>query len=292
MNLHSIIAPVIGAVNPNQQVGLQVSVGQSVKDDGSVVPQYATPGAVTASIGGTFTGSIPDPTQPTHLAVATLAGSLWPGDVVSGTDGVNALPAGTTILGQLSGQPGGAGTYELDRPAVLNSCEVTAESAVLNVTATVAGVLQAGQQLFDQGALLPETAITGRLNGAGQVGTYSINRQQRVPLETMTTEVVATAQMQPLTFRDLQHLEGLNLSGEIKAIYVNGPLNGVVRPRLKGGDIVTHADGTVWLVVQILEAWNVSAGWTKAAIRLQNDVIVAAPTTAPEQSDAQPAGAP
>jgi hypothetical protein len=291
MNLHQIAGPIVGSVNPPQKVGVQISVGTATAADGvSLAPAYATPGAITASIGATFTGAVPDPTQPTQLSVAGLLGSLWPGDAISGTDGVNVLPPGTTISAQISGQPGGTGLYQISVPAVLNSCEVTAASTVLNVTATVAGVLQPGQQLYDQGGvLLPGTTITGRLNGAGQVGTYSVGKPQTVASETMTTGFILTAQIQPLSFRDLAQLDGVNLSGEHKALYVNGRLDGVVRPRLKGGDVVTTRDGAVWLVVQILESWSATANWTKAVIMLQSDVVVAAPSAATVQSDPQPA---
>jgi hypothetical protein len=78
------------------------------------------------------------------------------------------------------------------------------------------------------------------------------------------------AQIQPMASRDLRQVEGLNLQGTLKAIYVNGELDGIVRVTLKGGDLVDFPDGSVWLVVQVVEGFNMSAGWTKAVICLQN----------------------
>ena len=78
------------------------------------------------------------------------------------------------------------------------------------------------------------------------------------------------AQVQPITSTDLRRLEGLNLNGTQKAIYLNGSVDGVERVNLKGGDLITLPDGTVWLVSMILEAWSDTAGWTKAAMTLQN----------------------
>lgn len=79
------------------------------------------------------------------------------------------------------------------------------------------------------------------------------------------------AQVQPLTGRDLLQLDGLNLSGLLKALYLNCQIDGVVRLTMKGGDLVQLKDGTVWLVVQQLEGFNLTAGWTKIAMQLQND---------------------
>ena len=77
-------------------------------------------------------------------------------------------------------------------------------------------------------------------------------------------------QMQMLTWKDLQQMEGINQNGEKRAIYVSGNYKGVSRPDARGGDLLTMPDGTVWLVVQILENWYTTAGWCKAAIVLQN----------------------
>lgn len=284
MNLHSIAGPIVGAVNPLLTVGLQASVGNVSNPDFTRSPAYATPGRVTASIGAAMMASA----SGTTLTVSSIDGSLWPGDEVSGTDGVNALPPFCEIVEQTGGTPNGIGAYEISGAAVLNSCPVTAASTVLNVTASGAGVLQVGQTLADQGALLAGTTIASLGDGAGAVGTYNVNQAQTVPPETMTTFASIIAQVQPLSSRDLRQVEGLNLQGTVKALYVNGPLLGVVRPAVKGGDMITLPNGSVWLVTLPLEQWNDTAGWSKAVIVLQNDALI--PSI--PQSDAQPMGAP
>jgi hypothetical protein len=273
MNLHQIVSSAIGAVNPSQVVGIRISVGAGSGADGVQAPVYASPGALTGSIGGTFTASIPDPVNnPTTLNVsAVLTGSLQVGDVVSGTDGTNALPAGVSILSQLSGAAGGVGTYQLSQGGTLNSATVTSVSTTLNVTAVAAGAPQPGQTLADAGALLAGTMITGQLAGsAGGPGLYSVSQAQTVASETMTTAVSILAQIQPLSTGDLRHMDALNLQGSHRALYMNGQLNGAVRIALKGGDMVTLPDGTVWLVTQGMEPFYSSAGWTKAIITLQD----------------------
>jgi len=99
---------------------------------------------------------------------------------------------------------------------------------------------------------------TGFTTGAGakQVPSYA-------------APVSGPAQIQALDADDIKQLDGLNIQGTIRAIYLCGTLAGVVRPNQTGGDLVTIAApapvalrGT-WLVVKVLESWP---DWTKAAI--------------------------
>ena len=71
--------------------------------------------------------------------------------------------------------------------------------------------------------------------------------------------VVVQAQVQALSYGDLKQLDGLNQTGDAKAIYLNGNWSGVLRPDSKGGDLITIA-GQNWLVTQVLESWP---DWTK-----------------------------
>ena len=102
---------------------------------------------------------------------------------------------------------------------------------------------------------------TGFTTGAGakQVPSYA-------------APVSGPAQIQALDADDIKQLDGLNIQGTIRAIYLRGTLAGVVRPNQTGGDLVTIAApapvalrGT-WLVVKVLESWP---DWTKAAIVMQ-----------------------
>ena len=102
---------------------------------------------------------------------------------------------------------------------------------------------------------------TGFTTGAGakQVPSYA-------------APVTGPGQIQALDADDIKQLDGLNIQGTIRAIYLRGTLAGVVRPNQTGGDLVTIAApapvalrGT-WLVVKVLESWP---DWTKAAIVLQ-----------------------
>lgn len=101
---------------------------------------------------------------------------------------------------------------------------------------------------------------TGYIIGAGR---------KQVP--SYATPVDGPGQVQALDGKDLQHLDGLNIQGTIRAIYLRGALAGVIRPEGTGGDLVQTLDGSgnvleTWLVVKVLESWPT---WTKAAIVLQ-----------------------
>lgn len=95
---------------------------------------------------------------------------------------------------------------------------------------------------------------TGYTIGAGR---------KQVP--TYADPVSGPAQIQALDGKDLQQIDGLNIQGTIRAIYLRGVLAGVIRPDQTGGDIV-QIGGETWLVVKVLESWPT---WTKAAIVLQ-----------------------
>ena len=45
-------------------------------------------------------------------------------------------------------------------------------------------------------------------------------------------------QIQALTFRDLTQIDGLNLNGTRRGIYIRGRVEGLVRPENRGGDLV------------------------------------------------------
>lgn len=144
---------------------------------------------------------------------------------------------------------------------------------ILTVSAVSAGKLMERQTLTGAG-VLPETQIVSQLTGDdGGIGTYQLNRIYESPLAevAMTSDLILMAQVQPITWRDLQQMEGVNLGGTRRKIYINGTTDGIVRSLRKGGDLVTIAVGVnagVWLVPQVLEQFP---DWCCAAITLQNE---------------------
>lgn len=86
---------------------------------------------------------------------------------------------------------------------------------------------------------------------------------------TYAAPIDGPGQVQALDADDIAQIAGLNIQGAIRAIYLYGPLAGVLRPDQTGGDkLEVPIGGQTWLVVRVLETWP---QWTKAAIVLQGD---------------------
>lgn len=120
----------------------------------------------------------------------------------------------------------------------------------------IRGLANSVTQVVNPNETVSVLRSTGYTTGAGarQVPSYA-------------DPVTGIAQVQALDGDDLKQIEGLNIQGTIKAIYLRGALAGVVRPDQTGGDIVKRKNNAeTWLVVKILEAWP---DWVKAVIVLQ-----------------------
>jgi hypothetical protein len=79
--------------------------------------------------------------------------------------------------------------------------------------------------------------------------------------------VTVLGQIQALEDSELRQMDSLNIQGQRRKIYINGQVDGVVRVNQQGGDILTAPDGTVWLVVLVLEYWP---DWCSLAVVLQD----------------------
>lgn len=138
-------------------------------------------GALTGTTGATFTGVITS----NVLTVSALTGVLHRGDLISGA-GVAAVPLGP----QLTGFPGGVGTYQLTNANV--GSEAMTSQATPDGKLTVSGVtgtLSAGMLL--KGTGVPGYAqITAQLPGGtpGGAGTYQTNLYTLIGSEAMTAD--------------------------------------------------------------------------------------------------------
>jgi hypothetical protein len=103
-----------------------------------------------------------------------------------------------------------------------------------------------------------------------QLSTGSTPNADGTRTPTYCVPIEVFAQVQPTSWKDIQHLDALNIQGIRWKAYINGEVDGLVRPEDKGGDLLTIISGRhqgVWLVAQVLEQWE---GWVCAAITLQN----------------------
>ena len=97
-----------------------------------------------------------------------------------------------------------------------------------------------------------------------QTGYTTADDGSRTPI-TISITLVAS-QVQPLSSSELRQIEGLNISTESRGIYFYGESHGVLRAGQNDGDKITLADGTRWIVVQVLEQW---IDWAKVAVARQ-----------------------
>lgn len=117
------------------------------------------------------------------------------------------------------------------------------------VTAPLVGAINVPETI----TISPSTGYTTNATGK-QVPTYG-------------APVSVSAQVQELSQRDIYQTQNLNIQGVQVTAYLPGAWSGVVRADRKGGDLVTRADGSILLVVAVLEAFK---GWTKVLLTLQN----------------------
>lgn len=111
------------------------------------------------------------------------------------------------------------------------------------------------------------TAVNSFITVAYQASTGTAPDEFFKQVPTYAPTVSVKAQMQPMTYKDLMQVDGLNLNGTKRAFYLYGSANGVVRVAAKGGDLITDSDKNVWLVAMNLEQWPF---WCKVACTLQN----------------------
>ena len=102
-----------------------------------------------------------------------------------------------------------------------------------------------------------------------QISTGSATSPDGNRTPTYLDAMPFAGQVQPLQYSDLMQLDGLNIQGQKRKIYITGKVDGLVRSGKQGGDLITTADGQVWLVALVLEYW---ADWCCVAVVLQNGV--------------------
>jgi len=109
-----------------------------------------------------------------------------------------------------------------------------------------------------------------QVNWVQSTGYVTNDAGKRVPTSiTLTVD----AQVQALSTSDLQHIDGLNITGVMRTVYLYGNAAGVVRADQIGGDILRFPEvpnGTIrnWLITQVVETWS---DWCHVIVTLQQD---------------------
>lgn len=99
----------------------------------------------------------------------TITGAFVVGGVLSGT----GVTSGTEILAQLTGTPGGAGTYQVSKVQNVSTATITQTYGLMTVAGIASGYLAPGQTISG-GTIAAGTKIVSQASGAtvGGTGTY------------------------------------------------------------------------------------------------------------------------
>lgn len=107
---------------------------------------------------------------------------------------------------------------------------------------------------------------------------YTVGANFR-PVPGYTDHIDTPMQVQHLSGRDLVHTEFISQQGVKRTVYMFGNVQGVVRPDVKGGDLLLFPENRggpnrVWLVTHVLETWTPDvAGWCRVGVVLQTDTV-------------------
>lgn len=107
----------------------------------------------------------------------------------------------------------------------------------------------------------PNQGIIGRRYKGMTVGPG------RTPIPNYYDDENVIGQLQPLSSKDLQHIDGMNLQNDVQTLFINGAYYGVERKLNKGADLFIIGADT-WLVVQVIEMWP---NWSRVILNLQVD---------------------
>lgn len=151
--------------------------------DGALFSSLPTGASSTASSGATFTAT----GTGSSLVVTAVTGLISIGDSLAGT----GVPAGTTILAQVSGTAGGAGTYTTSGATTAAAGTVTSFGNVLDVTAVGSGVLAVGDAISGTGIPAGATIASFVSGALGGVGIYTMNIPATAYAASTTVTVVA-----------------------------------------------------------------------------------------------------
>lgn len=131
--------------------------------------------ASTSSVTGSISGNV-------LTVTAVGSGTVYPGTTLSGTD----VASGTQIVAQLSGTPGGVGTYSVSIPEQnVASTTISGTYGTLTVGGTVTGTFGVGDTLSGTG-VVAGTEITALISGTGGAGTYAVNNNTVVSSTAIT----------------------------------------------------------------------------------------------------------
>lgn len=149
--------------------------------------------------GSNWTGASATATIAEDVVTGSISGTtLTVSAVTSGQVNVNetftgsGVAAGTFIVSQLTGTPGGVGTYQVNNAQTVASETLTGSYSLMTVTAVASGSLGLGDVLSGAG-VTAGTYIVALGTGAGAAGTYVVSNSQTVGTAETITVAAGTA---------------------------------------------------------------------------------------------------
>ncbi len=140
-------------------------------DDGGVLAGTTLTVLAEASFTASIAGNV--------MTVATVgSGTIGIGQYINGT---NVQPI-TKIISQLTGTPGGAGTYEV------NTAQTVTSTTITTITS---GIIYVGNVLSGVG-VTAGTTVTAFGTGNGGAGTYTVSASQLTPSAVISSPVAVT----------------------------------------------------------------------------------------------------
>jgi hypothetical protein len=119
----------------------------------------------------------------------------------------------------------------------------------------------------------PYTRMTNynqEINWIQSTGYVTNDAGKRTPT---TITLTVQAQVQALSGSDLKHIDGLNIQGVMRSVYMFGYPAGVIRADQIGGDILIFPElpggrPREWLITQVMENWET---WSRVLVTLQQE---------------------
>jgi hypothetical protein len=154
---------------------------QAALDQNLPVGAVTTGSSITpVSLG--LTGSV---TAGVMTVTSASPGSIQDGGYINGS----GIRTGTQVVTQLSGTPGGVGTYSVfywPSQASVPSEKIKESYGKLTIGSVSSGMVAVGQQVTGAAGVLSDSAIQANLSGSGAGSTWVVNLYQSVAAGQMT----------------------------------------------------------------------------------------------------------
>jgi hypothetical protein len=150
--------------------------------DQTLPVEAVTTGSSITPVSLGFTGSV---TAGVMTVTSASPGSIQDGGYINGS----GIRTGTQVVTQLSGTPGGVGTYSVfywPSQASVPSEKIKESYGKLTIGSVSSGTVAVGEQVTGAAGVLADSAIQANLSGSGAGSTWVVNLYQSVAAGQLT----------------------------------------------------------------------------------------------------------